>query len=435
MSTTHLRHSSLARLRDPEAFFWATGIEDTFITAPWPKTGRTLDEYELTGHYERWHADLGLMREAGVAAARYGLPWHRIQPARDVWSWDFVDRAVDRLLELGIEPVLDLVHYGLPPWIEAAYLHPDFPQLMAEYATRTAERLRGRVHAYTPLNEPRITAWYCGRLGWWPPHRRGWRGFVAVMLGACRGIVQTARALRAVDPENVIAHVDATDLYTSALPEFEAEARHRQDLVFLALDLVSGRVRPGHALWDWLLAQGATERDLAWFQERAIELPLVGINLYPMFTQKVARRTREGGIRWGMTYASGDMVETLGRLYWERYRAPVFIAETASVGAVRRRSAWLRESVAAVKRLRAAGVPLVGYTWWPLFALITWGYRQGRHPPEFYLKQMGLWDLSTKLERVPTSLVAEFRALTLDPGAAGPLAAPPPGATPADATG
>ena len=86
-------------------------------------------------------ADIGLIGELGLRAARYGIPWHRIQPRRDAWEWDFVDRAVDRLLELGIEPIIDLVHYGLPPWIENAYLHPDFANYMADYAARVAERL------------------------------------------------------------------------------------------------------------------------------------------------------------------------------------------------------------------------------------------------------------------------------------------------------
>lgn len=419
--TTTLRHSQLGRLTEPGAFLWATGIEDTFITAPWPNTGRTLDEYELTGHYERWHADIGLMRELGVGAARYGIPWHRIQPRPDAWEWSFVDRAVDRLLELGIEPIIDLVHYGLPPWIEGAYLHPDFPRLMSEYAARVAERFRGRVHAYTPLNEPRITAWYCGRLGWWPPHRRGWRGFTAVMLAACRGIVETVRSLRAVDDDILIAHVDATDLYSTEYTEFEAEAEHRQALVFLALDLVSGRVDAGHALVPWLLQHGATENGLAWFRDHAVDLPLVGINLYPMFTYKVAKPARQGKPRWTMPYATPEIVETLGRLYWERYRAPVFISETASVGSVARRGAWLAGSVAAVRRLRESGVPLVGYTWWPLFALVTWAYRQGVHAPEYYLKQMGLWNLDLKLERVPTPLIAQFRALVEDGAAVGQL--------------
>ena len=407
-----LRQSRLSQLTTPEAFLWATGIEDTFITAPWPQTGRTLDEYELTGHYERWWSDLALMREAGVKAARYGIPWHRIQPARNQWNWDFVDRAFDRLLELGVEPIVDLVHYGLPPWIENAYLHPNFPQFMAEYAAHVAERFSGRIYAYTPLNEPRITAWYCGRLGWWPPHRRGWRGFVSVMMAVCRGIVQTVHALRSVEPDALIAHVDATDLYRTDEPAFETEAAHRQEIVFLALDLVSGRLRPEHVLWPWLRKQGASPTDLEWLISYAIDLPLIGINLYPMFTNKRAERTGQGRLRWVMRYGTGELVERLGRLYWERYRAPIFISETASVGSVKRRQDWLLASIAAVKRLREQGVPLVGYTWWPLFALVTWAYRQGAHAPEYYLKQMGLWDLDAHLNRIPTSLVARYLQLT-----------------------
>ena len=54
----------------PDTFFWATGIEDTFITAPWPATGRILDEYELTGHYDLWRQDLDLMASLGVRTAK-----------------------------------------------------------------------------------------------------------------------------------------------------------------------------------------------------------------------------------------------------------------------------------------------------------------------------------------------------------------------------
>jgi beta-glucosidase len=144
---------------------------------------------------------------------------------------------------------------------------------------------------------------------------------------------------------------------------------------------------------------------------RDVDLPLIGINLYPMFTLKHGRRDAGGGLRWKMPYAGGDIVEKLGEMYWRRYGSPVFVSETASVGSVKRRREWLEDSVAAVKRLRARGVPMVGYTWWPLFALVTWGYRQGTHAPEFYLKQMGLWDLDAELRRVPTPLIEQFRAL------------------------
>src|SRR5688572_8876248 len=340
-----MKRSQLDQLHDPAFFFWATGIEDTFITEPWPQTGRTLDEYELTQHYERWRDDIGLIRELGVTHARYGIPWHKINPQPNAWNWDFADQTLELLLEYNIEPIVDLVHYGLPRWIERAYLHRDFPKFMTEYGHRAAERFKGRVHLWTPLNEPRVTAWYCGKLGWWPPFARGWRGFLSVMLGVCRGIVETTRALRAVDEENIAVHVDATDLYESADPSLAEEVSRRQEIVFLALDLISGRVTPEHVLFDWLRANGIDESQLLWFVENATDLEIIGINLYPLFSKKVLMRSPHVRIR--MPYASAEIVERLAELYHQRYQAPIFISETASLGSVNRRSAWLTDSVEA----------------------------------------------------------------------------------------
>lgn len=405
------RQSHLGPLVASDQFLWCTGIEDTFITAASPKTGRTLDEYELTRHYERWSTDLDLMAELGVSSARYGIPWHLVNPQPGVWDWKWADQPLEKLLNLNIAPIVDLVHYGLPPWIKGAFSHPDYPQYVADYASRVAERFKGRIHAYTPLNEPRITAWYCGRIGWWPPFRHGWSGFVEVMKGVCRGIVTTVGALKSVDPEILPVHVDATDRYTTTDSTLEPEAAHRQEIVFLALDLISGRMNPAHPLHSWLLRHGFTQVDFEWFQTRAVPLDCIGINLYPMFTAKVLSRNAQGRARIAMVYADGKLIEDLGSMYWERYRAPLLISETAATGTVRRRQRWLDDSVAAVRQVRAKGVPLIGYTWWPLFALVTWAYRQGSHPPEYYLKQMGLWDLDAAFHRLPTKLVQSYRAL------------------------
>ncbi|QRM30256.1 family 1 glycosylhydrolase [Microvirga sp. VF16] len=407
--------SQLQRLTAPEAFWWSTGIEDTFITAPHPVTGRTLDEYELTGHYDRWHDDLGLVAELGVPCARYGVPWHRIQPTPRTWDWTFPDETLERLLDLGIDPQVDLVHYGLPSWIEGAFLHPDYPKLVSDYAARLAERFRGRITWYTPLNEPRITGWYCGRLGWWPPFRRSWPGFVALMLAIAKGMVETVKALENVDPEIVPYFVDATDLFDTDDPAFEDEAQRRQDIVFLALDLVSGRIDEHHSLWSWLLKNGAREADLAYFLDNAVPLPVIGMNLYPMFTQKKLLRDAGGRFRIRMPYAGADLIIRLGRLYHERYQAPLMISETASIGSLRRRLDWLDASVAATRQLREEGIPLVGYTWWPMFALVTWAYRQGRRPVTDHLAQMGLWDIvpdeADPLRRVRTPAVDIYQSL------------------------
>ena len=407
--------SQLHQLTRPETFLWATGIEDSFVTTPWSQNGRIMDVYELTQHYERWEADLQLMADLGVRAARYGIPWPRIQKAPGVWDWGWSERALERLLELGIDPIVDLVHYGVPEWMEGAWLHPDFALHMAEFSARAAEHFKGLIHWWTPLNEPRITAWNCGKLGWWPPYLKGWRGFVKVTLALCRGIVQTGEVLRAVDPENVLAHVDATNRWLPPVPEDDqllALTQFRRDLMFLSLDLISGRVNEEHSLWRWLLQKGASEKDLLWFQEHNVELDVMGINLYPMLSQKQFVRGASGRVRIRFPYGNADMVEEISIAYWQRYRRPLFIAETAGRGTVARRLQWLHQSVEGVRRVREQGIPLIGYTWWPLFDLVAWSYRQGNAPLADYIVPMGLWGLnSMSLDRVSTPLVEAYRDL------------------------
>jgi beta-glucosidase/6-phospho-beta-glucosidase/beta-galactosidase len=372
-------------------------------------TGRTLDEYELTDHYRRWREDLDLMASLGVGAARYGVPWHRIQPQKNTWDWRHADEPLERLLELGISPQVDLVHYGLPAWIDGAYLNASYPQYVAEYAARLAERFRGRIHWYTPLNEPRITAWYCGRLGWWPPHQRSWRGFARVMMGVALGVQATVAALRDVDSDIVAYHVDATDLYETADPTLDEEAERRRNIVFLALDLVSGRVGEGHPLFAWLAQLLGHPSLLARLRDRPTPPEVIGLNLYPLFTRKTLARDRNGRLRIRMPYTEKGLIEGVATAYHRRFGVPLMISEVATAGSVAKRLNWLKQSLLSVKRLRGDGVPVVGYTWWPMFSLVTWAWRQGQRSVADHLLHMGLWDLDAELNRSPTALVAAYR--------------------------
>ena len=395
-------------------FLWLTGIEDTFITSPDARTGRTLDEYELTGHYEAWETDLALAAELGVAVMRYGIPWHRVSPAPNRWDFSFPDATLERLLSLGIHPIVDLVHYGTPRWMNDAFLHADYDRYVEEYAFRVAERYRGRVRYYTPLNEPRIAAWYSGKLGFWPPYRRGYAGFVAVMAAICRGMTKVQRVLKSVDPDILCIHADATDLYEFEDVSLALAAQHRQQLVFLSLDLLMGRVTPAHPLYAWMVQFGLEPATLEWFAHNPCRPDVLGINLYPMFSLKLLSVDR-GRLRVRTPYARATLIDRILSLYDERYALPLLITETAARGSVDRRQAWLRDSVAAAARARRAGIPLVGYTWWPMFALVRWAYLRGNGPPESYLEQMGLWDLAPGadggLRRIPTALVDDFRRL------------------------
>src|SRR5215208_3938281 len=131
-------------------FLWATGIEDTFI--PHTRPGlRALDEYELTQHYRLWKTDLDLVAETGVKYLRWGIPWYRVQPAPDRWDWSWVDEVLAYMVDVkGLTPILDLVHYGTPLWMENSFLNSRYPEHVAAYSAAVVERYESLVTYYTP---------------------------------------------------------------------------------------------------------------------------------------------------------------------------------------------------------------------------------------------------------------------------------------------
>lgn len=396
-------------------FLWATGIEDTFVAQTRPGR-RRLDLYELQQHYDMWREDLDLAGELGVKVMRYGIPWYRVNPSPGRYDWSFADRILEYMVrEKGIHPIVDLVHYGCPLWLEGEFISPDYPRRVADYAAAFAERykLLG-VRCFTPLNEPYVNAEYCGLIGRWPPHLSGERGFVRLLERLGRGIIATVEALRAVIPDAVMVHVEATGLAVSDDPDLRPKLEPMNDRRFTVFELIQGRVGPDHFLHDWLVDNGLDEDDLAWFSEHRIGVDVMGLNYYPELS--VRRFFERGGRLESETcWGGGERLKQLVREHWRRYRRPVFLTETSTNAKTGDRVAWLHESVSAVRELRREGIPVIGYTWWPLYDLVNWDYREGAGAAEDYIEPMGLWSLAPgdggRLLRKPTRAAAVYQKL------------------------
>lgn len=410
-----------------ENFSWAVGIEDTFIPQAARTTGRVLDEYELTQHYRFWREDLALAASLGVRCMRYGIPWYRVNPAPGLFDWSFTDRVLEHLVvDLGIAPIVDLVHYGTPLWLRGGFGDPDYPQRVADYAAAFIERYRDLVTYVTPLNEPWMHAWLCGYSGSWPPYLRGWKGWTRLTLGLVRGMSMTVAALRQLHPATVVVHVEATSSFVAGEARAADAVPVWWDRRFLATDLLHGWAGAEHPLCGWMLKNGASEDHLEWFGNHPQRIDVMGCNFYPgLNTWKLV--DRDGRPVRKRYFGGGMELDTVLRRYAERYATPVMVTETSTVGEEWRRRKWMEESLAVVRRARADGVPVVGYTWWPMFSLVAWAYRRGGKGLSAYLAHMGLWDLCEDgngvLERRATRLVDEYSALVDNPAAAvGPLA-------------
>ena len=399
----------------PEEFLWASGIEDTFV--PQTRPGhRALDEYQLMGHYEHWREDLALGRELGLQAIRWGVPWYRIEPLPGEFDWSWTDQVIPYLVEdLKITPILDLMHYGCPFWLRREFASDDYPQAVASYAKAFAERYKGLVRWYTPLNEPIVNALFCGKKGLWPPYLRGEAGYIRVMLQLVRGIQRTVEALKEVDPGAVMVHVEATGLARAAREDLQVLAVEDQRRGYLCYDLLTGRVEPDHPLFTWLLRNGAGPDELRDIRRAAIPLDVIGLNFYPQWSTQQISVDRRGRLAYRAVEQDGAGFVHLIEDYCKRYNVPIMVTETSAKGAVDVRSRWLTASVAAIRQLREEGVPVLGYTWFPLFTMIDWRYRYGKRPLDHYLLDLGLYTLGSERRWEATPLVEQFQGYVRDP--------------------
>jgi beta-glucosidase len=396
-------------------FAWTLGIEDTFVPQVHARSGRILDEYVLTQHDRFWREDLRMIGDIGVRYLRYGIPWYRVNPAPGRFDWSWTDEALPYLVEeLGIQPILDLVHYGAPLWLEGTFLSADYPARIAEYAAAVAERYGHLVKLWTPLNEPAVHAHFAGRVSAWPPYRRGERGYAQVLTSLARGMARTVDAIRAVSDDAVMIWVEAMNFVEPAAPELDNVVAQRLEHQFLALDLTEGRVIPGHPMWQYLLDNHVPTTWLDELAGRDRQVEIYGGNFYPQFSTWVIGGTPERPNARRRPGTAADLEHALRQAHLRTDR-PVMLTETSMAASVRTRRRWLHASVAAVNRIRDDGVPLLGYTWFPAFSLVAWSYLTGSKATGAYMAHMGLWDLRDDghgtLVREPTGLVQDYAEL------------------------
>jgi beta-glucosidase len=408
-------------LPGPEAsqFLWATGIEDTFV--PQTRPGhRALDEYQLIGHYDHWREDLDLARDLGVQALRWGVPWYRVEKLPGEFDWSWTDQVIPYMVEeLKINPILDLMHYGCPFWLRREFVSAEYPRAVASYARAFAERYKGLVRWYTPLNEPLVNALFCGKRGLWPPYLRGEAGYIRLLLQLVKGIQLTVEALKEVDPGSLMVHVEATGLSRAARADLEVLAVEEQRRGYLAYDLITGRVDHEHPLFTWLVRNGAGPDELKAIAREKKPLDVLGLNFYPQWSTQQVSVGRNGRLRYRPVEQDGAGFIHLIEDYHKRYGAPVLITETSARGSVPVREHWLETSVAAIRSLRERGVPVLGYTWFPMFTMVDWRYRFGKKPVEDYQLDLGLYTLRSWNGGGPrwkaTPLVAHLQSLMADP--------------------
>lgn len=226
----------MKRKKKRQNFIFCTGIENSYPTIKGRgNKSKRIDQMEKCGHYERWREDFTLVKELGLDYLRYGPPYYKVHLAPGKYDWSFVDETFNELKNLGITPITDLCHFGVPDWLEN-FQNPDFPQYFAEYAQAFAIRYPW-VRIYTPINEIFITAMFSAMYGWWNERLQSDRAFVNALKNLTRATLLAKFAILKVQPDALFVQSESSEYFHALEPKAKILAEFHNQKRFLSLDL------------------------------------------------------------------------------------------------------------------------------------------------------------------------------------------------------
>src|ERR1041385_7804169 len=96
-----------------QQFVWGAGIECSFLPH------LNVDQFNWTQHDRFWREDLRRAKdELGMSHLRYACAWNVLEPKRGTFDWSYADERLEEFGKLGVELMLDVMHFGTPLWLK-----------------------------------------------------------------------------------------------------------------------------------------------------------------------------------------------------------------------------------------------------------------------------------------------------------------------------
>ncbi len=354
-------------LAPPDLFrsFWMGGYE---CSTHRNHADQRLDMIAGVQHDVQAEQDYALLPTMNMRTARDGLRWHLIEREAGRYEWSSFLPMLEAAKRQGIQVIWDLCHYGWPDFLDL--LSPEFPERFARFAEAAAVVVKSHndeVPFYAPVNEISFFAWAASR-GLMFPHAEGKdfeikRQLVRATVGAIQAIRAVDQRARFIFPEPTIHVLPQPDA-----PETAARARRYSESQFEAWDMIAGFKTPE-------------------LGGKPDYLDILGANFYSTNEWNVDDGRK---LVWNQVPrdASWRPLSLLLSDIWERYRRPLFLAETSDVGMGR--APWITQIGGEILLARTNGIPVSGICLYPIIDRYDWGNPEHWH-------NSGLWDY-TRME-------------------------------------
>ena len=302
--------------------------------------GKRLDLVASTSHDALAASDYRLLQRYGMRTARDGVRWHLIEATPGKYDFSSLIPMLRAARDTGMQVIWDLWHYGWPDDLDI--WSPEFVDRFASFARAFAEvasRESAAAPYVAPINEISFFSWAGGDGGIFNPFAKGRGNEMKAQL--IRASIAAIEAMRSVSLDIRVFQIDPIIhvVASSDHPEDAARAEAYRQSQFEAWDMLSGRSRP----------------ELGGKPEY---LDVMGVNYY-IHNQRIY-----DGEMLEPSHPQYRHVREMLQEVYERYRRPLFIAETGIEDEAR--PAWLRYMGNEVRAAIRAGVPIEGLCLYPV---------------------------------------------------------------------
>lgn len=343
--------------------FWIGGFECSTHRLPRRKAmgrfaGQRLDLIASTRHDEFALQDYERLQQLAIRTVRDGVRWHLIEKSPFRYDFSSLVPMLRAAHQTQTQVIWDLLHYGWPDGLNV--WSAAFVERFARFARATAEVILEETGApiyVTPVNEISFVAWGGGDAGFLNPFAR--RRGPELKAQLVRASIAAIEAVREVDPSARICHADPI-IHIAVDPDYPEEASaaegYRQSQ-FQAWDMLAGRLCPE-------------------LGGRPEYLDLLGVNYYSNNQwihqdPHLPPSRRRKDVLLPPSHPLHRPVREMLREVYDRYRRPVFIAETGIEGDTR--PSWLRYIGQEARAAAASGVELEGLCLYPIIDYPGWG--------------------------------------------------------------
>jgi beta-glucosidase/6-phospho-beta-glucosidase/beta-galactosidase len=219
---------------------------------------------------------------------------------------------------------------------------------------------------------------------------------VAASILATHSIVQHR-------PDAIIIQSETAEFLHEAKSDQSQEIKLINKQRLISFDLLYA-YRPDSDVYNYLMDNGMTREEYDWFMKGEPPGYQVMGNDYYGRNEKIIKPDNSIAI-------AEDVMGwyQITKTYYDRYKKPVMHTETNTFDA-EQAPTWLWKQWINILRMRADGVPVLGFTWYSLIDQIDWD--TGLAKKNNTVNACGLYDLNRK----PRPVAAEYKMLLKEYG-------------------